>query len=52
MAGTGALLGGNVDALVVTGSVKLQRATKATSAVSIADGSLSVADKPLTISIQ
>jgi hypothetical protein len=52
MAGTGALLGGNVDALVVTGSVTLQRATKATSAVSIAGGSISVADKPLTISIQ
>ena len=52
MAGAGTLIGGNVDALVITGSVKLQRATKATSAVSIAGGSLSVADKPLTIAIQ
>jgi hypothetical protein len=52
MSGSGALLGGNVNALEVTGSVKLQRATVATGAVSIADGTLSVADKPVSISIQ
>ncbi|HUQ48390.1 MAG TPA: hypothetical protein VM053_09130 [Gemmatimonadaceae bacterium] len=52
MRGVNALLGGNIDALEVTGSVKLQRATRATGAVSIAGGSLSVADKPLSIQLQ
>lgn len=52
MAGAGVLLGGNVPALVVTGSVTLQRSTKANRAVSVAGGALSVADKPLSISLQ
>jgi hypothetical protein len=52
MPGAGALLGGNVPALVVTGAVSLQRSTRANQAVSISDGSLNVADKSLSISLQ
>jgi hypothetical protein len=50
MAGSSALLGGQVDALDVTGSVKLQRPTTATSAVSVS-GALNNAGQPLTITI-
>jgi hypothetical protein len=52
MPGAGALLGGTVNALEISGSVKLQRATTATGALSVSDGTLTVADKALTISLQ
>jgi hypothetical protein len=48
--GTGALLDGNVNALLVSGSSALQAATKATGAVSVT-GSVNVKDHALTISI-
>ena len=48
--GTGALLRGNVDAMLVSGSAQLQGAVKATSAVSVT-GSLAVKDQALSISI-
>ncbi len=51
MTGSASLLGGNVDALSVDGSIRLQRATRATGPVEIT-GSLSASDKPLTIAIQ
>jgi hypothetical protein len=51
MSGAGTVLDGNVNALEVTGSVKLQGATKATGAVSVQDGALTVADQALSISI-
>jgi hypothetical protein len=50
VAGTGAYVGGNVAAVEVTGSARLQRATRATGAVSVT-GSLNVKDQSLTISI-
>lgn len=49
--GAGTYLGGNVDALQVTGSVILQRATRTTAAVNIQDGALTVGSQPLSISI-
>lgn len=51
MGGAGTLLNGTVPSLRVTGSVKLQGATRATGAVSIQDGSLNVADRPLSIQV-
>jgi hypothetical protein len=51
MTGAGTDLNGNVDALVVTGSTSLQGATKTTGAVSIQDGSLTVADRALSIQV-
>jgi hypothetical protein len=51
LTGSGALLGGTVDALVVTGGASLQRATIATAAVSVTDGSLSASAYPLSIQI-
>jgi hypothetical protein len=50
MRGTGAYLGGNVNALEVSGSARLQRATKASGAVSVT-GTLNVKDQALTIAI-
>jgi hypothetical protein len=49
--GSGALLDGHVGALVVGGGTKLQGATVASRAVSVSGGSLSVADKALSIQI-
>jgi len=49
-AGTGALLGGFLSAMQVTGSSSLQRSTTTSGAVSIT-GSLSVKDQALNISI-
>jgi hypothetical protein len=49
--GTGTLIGGTVDAVVVNGSVSLQRSVVATSAVSVMDGALAVADKAFSIQI-
>lgn len=51
MTGTNTLLRGNVDALRVTGSTRLQGGTRATGAVSVQDGSLTVKDQALSISI-
>jgi hypothetical protein len=51
MTGAGGLLGGNVNALVVTGGTALQGATKATGAVSIQDGPLNLNGKALSISV-
>lgn len=51
MTGSSALLRGNVDALRVTGSTRLQGAVKATGAVTVRDGSLTVTDQALSISI-
>jgi hypothetical protein len=50
LSGSGALLRGNVPALVVTGSTFLQGAAKATGAVSVT-GSLTVADSAFSIAI-
>ena len=47
--GTG-LLSGSVDALKVSGAVSLQRSTRASGAVSVSDGTLTVTDRALTIS--
>jgi hypothetical protein len=51
MGGTGALVGGTLPSLRVTGSARLQSAVRTTGAVSIQDGSLNVADRPLSIQI-
>jgi hypothetical protein len=51
LTGSGALVGGNVDKLVVTGNASLQRSTTATGAVSVTDGSLSTSAYPLSIQI-
>ena len=51
MTGAGALLQGNVDALVLTAGVALQGAAKATGAVSVQDGALNLNGKALSISI-
>lgn len=51
MGGAGALLSGTLPSLRVTGSVKLQGATRATGAVSISDGSLNLAGRPLSIQV-
>lgn len=51
MSGSGALLRGNVAALVLTGSASLQGGTQATSAVSLQDGVLTVQDQALSISV-
>lgn len=51
MRGTSSVLSGTVDALVVAGSTRLQRATAATSAVSVTGGTLTVKDQTLTIQI-
>jgi hypothetical protein len=50
MRGTG-VLGGTVDALKVSGSATLQKATTATGAVSVRDGTLSVSDQVLTVRV-
>lgn len=52
MTGAGALLRGNVDAMRVNGSIFLQGATKATGAVNVSDGKLTVSGtNTLTISL-
>jgi hypothetical protein len=51
LTGTSALLGGTTDALLITGAVGLQRATKATGAVTVTDGSLTASTYPLSIQI-
>ena len=51
MTGTGAYLSGTIPSLLVTGSTALQGSTKATGAVSVADGSLTVKDQALNIAI-
>lgn len=51
MTGSGALLRGNVDALRVTGSTRLQGAVRTTGAVAVQDASLTVTDQALSISI-
>ncbi|HST63506.1 MAG TPA: hypothetical protein VLK84_32645 [Longimicrobium sp.] len=52
MRGSGALLGGNLPGVRISGGTALQRATKATAAVSISDGSLVVSgSNSLSISI-
>jgi hypothetical protein len=51
MTGAGKLLSGNVDALVVAAGTALQRATRATGAVSVQDGSLTLNGNALSISV-
>lgn len=51
MRGSGARLGGTVNAVKVTGSVALQKSTAASGAVTVQDGTLSVTDQALSISI-
>ena len=51
LSGSGALLGGNVPSLKVSGRAELQSATKATGAVSVQDGSLNANGQPLSIQI-
>lgn len=52
MRGSGALLGGNLPGVRISGGTALQRAAKASAAVSISDGSLVVSGStPLSISI-
>lgn len=51
MTGAGTVLDGNVGALEVTGTVSLQGAAKATGAVSVQDGKLTVKDQALSISV-
>ena len=51
MSGSGTKLSGNVPSLRVTGSVSLQSAVTSTGPISIVDGSLTVADRALTIAI-
>lgn len=51
MTGTGTVLNGNIDALVLTGSTSLQGATKATGALSLQDGVMSIQDQALSISV-
>jgi len=48
--GSGALLGGNLGTVLVSGSASLQKATATSGAVSVT-GSLAVKDQPLTIKI-
>jgi hypothetical protein len=50
MSGSGALLGGSVNALQVSGSTKLQATTKASAAVAVS-GHMAVSDHVLTISV-
>ncbi|HEV7588338.1 MAG TPA: hypothetical protein VGO40_09500 [Longimicrobium sp.] len=50
VAGSNVVIGGNLSAMQVTGSAKLQRSTKASGAVSVT-GSLNVKDQAMTISI-
>jgi len=50
VAGSNVVIGGNLSALQVTGNAQLQRATKASGAVSVT-GSLNVKDQALNISI-
>jgi hypothetical protein len=49
--GSGVVVSGTLPSVRVTGSARLQTAVRATGAVSIADGSVSVADLPLSIQI-
>jgi hypothetical protein len=49
--GTGALIGGTLPSVRVTGSAKLQRAVRTTGAMAVSDGSLHIADRPLSIQI-
>lgn len=51
MSGTGAYLNGTIPSLLVTGSTALQGSTKATGAVSVADGTLTVKDQALNIAL-
>jgi hypothetical protein len=51
VAGSSVVIGGNLSALQVTGSAELQRSTRTSGAVSVSDGSLTVKDQALTISI-
>jgi hypothetical protein len=51
LAGTRVVVGGALPALRVTGSARLQRPVVAGGAVSISDGSLGIADVPLSIQI-
>jgi hypothetical protein len=49
--GGATLIGGTLPSLRITGATKLNESTKATGAVSVADGTLTISDKPLNISI-
>jgi hypothetical protein len=49
--GSAALLSGNLPSVLITGSRSLQGAVKTTGAVSVQDGSLTVANYPLSIQI-
>jgi hypothetical protein len=51
MSGPSSLLGGTLSSLRVTGSARVQRPTVATGAVSVSDGSLTIRNVPLTISL-
>lgn len=51
MRGTGTVLNGNADALLLTGSTALQGATKTTGAVSVQDGVLTIADQVFTVQL-
>jgi len=51
MTGAGALLQGNVDALVLAGGTALQGATRTTGAVSVQDGPLNLNGRTLSISV-
>lgn len=49
--GTGAMLNGSLPSVRVTGSVELQGSTVASGAVSIQDGALNLAGRPLSIQV-
>ncbi len=51
LAGAGALVGGTLPSVRVTGSATLQSPVTATGAVSIADGSVQISDRPLSIQL-
>ena len=51
LSGAGAMIGGTVPALRVTGGAVLQSPVRASAAVSVSDGSLRVADRALSIQI-
>jgi len=51
LSGSAALLRGNLPTLRITGSTTLQGAVRVTGAATVADGSLTVKDRPLSIQI-
>jgi hypothetical protein len=51
LTGASSRVGGTVDGLRITGGATMQRAVKATSAVSVEDGSITASDRVLSITI-